>query len=114
MKKEDLRVGHIINLRNKEYVVLTLGKHYFFVACVDNSYDEQLVSYLSHHFMNATLGKAKKKIYCSVWTLKSGSVWTLSDTDHQQYMKRGEDYLNAGFILIKDWVLEYSEDERVT
>lgn len=114
VKKEDLRVGNVISLWHKEYVVLALGKHYFFGASVTNPQDEQLLGYGSYDFKHATLVKAKKKIYCSVWTQASGYVWTVSDTDYQKYMKMVEHYLKSDFILIKDWGLEYSEDERVT
>ena len=72
--------------------------------CLDGCYIENSTG-------NASLKaeyKEPKKVYCSVWRQGSnGYQWTISDLDSADYNKIKGFYLNAGYVMIKEWELEY-------
>ena len=52
--------------------------------------------------------KEPKKVYCSVWRGgSSGYQWTIADLDSADYNKTKGLYLKTGYVMIKEWELEY-------
>lgn len=64
-----------------------------------------------YDFKNWVEVKPKIKVYCSLWTKKSGYTWPIYSIDKSYYDRLIKSYHDSEYTLLKEWELE-ADDTR--